>query len=211
MIGLSYQVEAMVVLTDTELDQMLPATFYRPGLTEEEYFELCAKFDNYFVEYRCDGTVMILPGTDAKTSRSVGNVFRQLADWADKDGRGFATGPDASFLFPSGARLEPDSAWVNEEQWSAAMAKAPGKRVPVFAPEFVIEVRSPEQRARSQREKMEEYIANGVLLGWLIDPLEHTVTIYRPGREPELLTNPTEVAGEGPVAGFVLHLDRVLT
>lgn len=152
---------------------------------------------------------MIMPGTDAKTSRSVGNVFRQLADWADRDGRGFATGPDASFLFPNGARLEPDSAWVNEAQWSAAMAKAPGKRVPVFAPEFVIEVRPPEQRARTQREKMEEYVANGVLLGWLIDPLERTVTIYRPRREPELLTNPSQVVGEGPVGGFVLDLGRV--
>ena len=89
------------------------------------------------------------------------------------------------------------------------MAKAPGKRVPVFAPEFVIEVRSPEQRARTQREKMEEYMENGVLLGWLIDPLERTVAIYRPGREPEVLTNPTEVTGEGTVAGFVLKLDRV--
>ena len=58
-----------------------------------------------------------------------------------------------------------------------------------FAPEFVIEVRSLEQRARMQREKMEESIANGVLLGWLIDPLEKTVTIYRPGREPEVFSN----------------------
>lgn len=48
--GLSYQVEVMVVLTDTELDEMLPATFHMPGLTEQEYFDLCAKFDNYFVE-----------------------------------------------------------------------------------------------------------------------------------------------------------------
>jgi Uma2 family endonuclease len=56
---------------------------------------------------------------------------------------------------------------------------------------------------------MEEYIANGVLLGWLIDPLERTVTIYRPGQEPEVLSNPTQVAGEGPVQDFVLHLERI--
>ena len=79
----------------------------------------------------------------------------------------------------------------------------------MFAPEFVIEVRSPEQRAQMQRDKMGEYIKNGVLLGWLIDPLEKTVSIYRPGQEPEVLSNPAQVSGEGPVAGFVLHLDPI--
>jgi Uma2 family endonuclease len=199
----------MVVLTDSELDEMLPATFYRPGLTEEQYFDLCAKFDDYFVEYAADGTVILMPGTDPETSGSVAYVVRQLGDWAERDGKGGISGPDGSFLLPDGARLEPDAAWFNKARWTAAKAAAPGKRVPVFAPEFVIEVRSPEQRARPQREKMEEYIANGVQLGWLIDPLEGRVTIYRPGREPEVLSNPTQVAGEGPVAGFVLKLDRI--
>jgi Uma2 family endonuclease len=199
----------MAVLTDAEIAEMLPATFTKPGLTEEEYFALCAKFDDFFVEYTADGTVIFMPGTDPITSRSVLDINFQLTDWARRDGRGWVTGPDASFFFPNGARREPDAAWVDEKKWDAAMAKEPRKRVPVFAPEFVIEVRSPEQRARTQREKMEEYIANGVLLGWLIDPLERTVTIYRPGREPEVLSNPTQVAGEGPVQGFVLQLERI--
>lgn len=129
--------------------------------------------------------------------------------WARDERRGQAAGPDGGFLFPNGARLGPDAAWFDRERWKAAKAREPGKRVPVLAPEFVIEVRPPEQRARTQREKMEEYIANGVLLGWLIDPQERTVTIYRPGREPEALVNPAEVAGEEPISGFVLHCEPV--
>jgi Uma2 family endonuclease len=57
---------------------------------------------------------------------------------------------------------------------------------------------------------MEEYIANGVQLAWLIDPIERTVAIYRPGQAPEILDRPASVAGEGPVDGFVLNLDRIL-
>jgi len=52
-------------------------------------------------------------------------------------------------------------------------------------------------------------MANGVKLGWLIDPIERTITLYRPGREPEVLTNPSSVTSEGPVAGSVLELDRI--
>jgi Uma2 family endonuclease len=201
----------MAVATDLEVDlaQVLPATFTKKGLTEAEYFALCAKFDNAFVEYTADGTVMLMPTTDPDTSNSVGEVNLQLRLWAREDGRGQVAGPDGGFLFVNGARLGPDAAWFDRERWKAAKAREPGKRVPVFAPESVIEVRSPEQRARTQREKMEEYIANGVLLGWLIDPRERTVTIYRPGSEPELLVNPAEVVGEGPVAGFVLRCARV--
>jgi Uma2 family endonuclease len=81
----------------------------------------------------------------------------------------------------------------------------------VFAPEFVIEVRSPDDRIRALRERMEDYLANGVQLGWLIDPKERTVTIYRSGVPPQVLSNPDSVAGEGTVAGFVLNLDRVFT
>ena len=197
----------MAVLTDAEIAEMLPATFTKPGLTEEEYFALCAKFDDFFVEYTADGTVIFMPGTDPQSGARGADVVIQLGAWARNEGRGVVTGPDTSFLFPNGARREPDAAWFEAERWNAA--ERPGIRVPVFAPEFVIEVRSPEQRARTQREKMEEYSANGVLLGWLIDPLNRTVTIYRPGREPEILINPTQVAGEGPVAGFVLDLSRI--
>jgi Uma2 family endonuclease len=57
---------------------------------------------------------------------------------------------------------------------------------------------------------MSEYLANGIQLGWLIDPIEHTVAIYRPGREPEVLTQSTTVAGEGPIEGFVLDLTGIL-
>jgi Uma2 family endonuclease len=57
---------------------------------------------------------------------------------------------------------------------------------------------------------MEDYIANGVQLGWLIDPVERPVAIYRPGQPPQVLDNPPSIAGEGPVAGFVLSLDRIL-
>jgi Uma2 family endonuclease len=49
----------------------------------------------------------------------------------------------------------------------------------------------------------------GVQLGWLIDPQRRAVEIYRPHRDPETQEDPASVAGEGAVAGFVLHLRRV--
>jgi Uma2 family endonuclease len=74
----------------------------------------------------------------------------------------------------------------------------------------VIEVRSPDDRLVPFQEKMRRYLLAGVLLAWLIDPLEQSLTIYRPGREPEVLNSPSSVSGEGPVEGFVLDLSGIL-
>ena len=197
-----------MTLAALQLEKHLPATITAPGLTEAEFLDLCSEFPDCTLEYETDGTVLIMPPTDPETSAGVLRVARRLGDWADRDGRGIVMGPDGGFFFPDGSRRSPDAAWFDAARWQAA--KTPRTRFPVFAPEFLIEVRSPGQRAAPLREKMREYMDNGVQLGWLIDPQERTVAIYRPGREAEVLAGPNALAGEGPVAGFVLELDGIL-
>jgi Uma2 family endonuclease len=197
----------MAVHTAFNIASVLPATFTSPGLSEAEFLALCDEFPDCFLEYAADGTVIVMPRTDPESSARVLETCRQLANWAVGRG-GMVIGPDGGFFLRDGSRRSPDAAWFDAARWQAA--KTPGRRFPVFAPEFLIEVRSPEQRARPLREKMEEYIANGVQLAWLIDPMEHTVAIYRPGRAAEILERPASVAGEGPVDGFVLNLEGIL-
>ena len=196
-----------MVLTELRIEDMLPATFTAPGLTEEQFLALCQKFPDAFLEYTADGTVIVMPPTDPESSARVAYVTQKLGEWAERQGSGIVIGPDGGFFFRRGSRRSPDAAWFDKARWEAA--RQPGVFFPVFAPEFVIEVRSRSDRLRTLREKMEEYIANGVLLAWLIDRFEKSVIIYRPQREPETLANPREVRGEGPVEGFVLSLERV--
>jgi len=198
----------MAVETALNIADMLPATFTAPGLTEAQFLKICEQFPDAMLEYSAEGEVIVMPPTDPETSARVLQIGLQLSAWASRDGRGIASGPDGGFLLPDGSRRAPDAAWFDTGRWRAA--QQPGTRFPVFVPDFVIEVRSPEQRSRTLREKIEEYLANGVQLAWLIDPIERTATVYRPGRAPEVLSNPAGVAGEGPVAGFVLNLDRIL-
>lgn len=200
----------MTTLGALDLDKLLPATFTAPGLSEAEFLELCDQFPDAMLEYTSDGTVIVLPPTDPETGISANEVCRQLSNWAEQGGgKAMVTGPDAGFYFPDGSRRSPDAAWFDKARWREAKKAHPGKRFPMLAPEFLIEVRSPGDRIKKLREKMEEYIANGVKLAWLIDLHGRTVTIYRPERPPDVLENPATVAGEGPIAGFVLNLERV--
>jgi Uma2 family endonuclease len=198
----------MTTQTALEIGELLPATFTAPELSEDEFLKLCDEFPDAILEYTADGTVIVMPPTDPMTGARGTQVLKQLAVWADQQGGGIVCGPDAGFHFRDGSRRSPDAAWFSASRWCEA--EQPGKRFPVFAPEFVIEVRSPGDRLRPLQEKMEEYIANGVQLGWLIDPRERRVTIYSAGGPPRVLENPATVSGEGPVEGFVLSLERIL-
>ena len=189
------------------LETFLPVTLTAPGLSEEEFLALCQKFPDAMLEYSCDGTVIIMPSTDPETGHRVALVNQRLMNWAEL-GAGMVTGPDAGFLLPNGARRSPDAAWFSKARWQQTRAKG-SSRFPVFTPEFVIELRSPGDRIAPQREKMQEYMHNGAELGWLIDPAQRTVTVYRPGREAETFMNPESVAGEGPVEGFVLSMKGI--
>lgn len=199
----------MAAIAELDLANLLPATFTAPDLTEEEFLALCAKFPDATLEYTPEGTILIMPPTDPKSSARVAEVVYELKHWARQRDNGVVIGPDGGFRLPGGSRRSPDASWFDRARYSAAERQ--DLVFPPFAPDFVIEVRSRTDRIRTLRDKMREYIENGVQLAWLIDPLERTVEIYRQGQEPQLLTDPAEVSGEGPVIGFVLKLDRVFT
>ncbi len=193
----------MAAHTAIDLEDYLPATFTAPELTDEQFLAWCELFPDAMLEYTEEGEIVVMPPTDPKNSARVMRVGTRLTIWAEQTGRGEVSGPDGGFRFPTRARRSPDAAWF--EGYPSTEG-----RFPVFSPQFVIEVRSPNDRLPPLRDKMQRYIDAGVLLAWLIDPLEKTVTIYRPGREPEVIANPASVAGEGPVEGFVLDLAGIL-
>jgi Uma2 family endonuclease len=65
---------------------MLPATFTARGLSQAEFRELCEKFPDAFLEYTADGRVIVMPPSDPESGVRNGEVFKQLAIWADQKG-----------------------------------------------------------------------------------------------------------------------------
>ncbi len=98
---------------------------------------------------------------------------------------------------------------MRRERWDALPAKQKSKFARV-CPDFVVELRSKCDRLKALQKKMEEYLANGAQLGWLIDPLEKKVHIYRPGLPVEILDGPPEISGDPPLKGFVLKLEGII-
>jgi Uma2 family endonuclease len=191
-------------------EQALPAKLtLNPKLRikdDDEYWAFCAANPDVRFERTAQGEIVIVPPVGGEGDFRNMEVSSPLGVWSKKDGRGRAFGPSVEFILPSGAALSPDASWVSNGRL-AKLTKEQRRKFLRLCPQFIVEVMSPSDRLKDAKEKMAEWMANGVQLGWLIDGDRQTVYIYRAGRsEPEKRTGIKRLAGEGPIAGFVLDL-----
>lgn len=177
-------------------------------LTDDEFLKFCREHEDLRVESNAEGELEIMPHPGPETGMANADIARDLSVWAVIDGRGRAVGPSALFRLANGSRRSLDAAWI-EKSRIPQRPVAERSRPWDLVPDFVIEIRSITDSRPILHAKMLEWMENGVHLGWLVDPSKHTVTIYRPKSEPEVLAEPASVSGEGPVAGFVLDLDPI--
>ena len=189
-------------------DALLPATLTAHPMTDEEFTAFCAEHPELNFEMSSEGELIVMAPTHSDTGASNYEVAIQFGIWAKKDRRGIGCDSSTGFVLPNGARRSPDVSWTLKTRIAQLV---PRKRESFWhlCPDFVIEVRSDSDRLNPLRAKMAEYLAQGAQLGWLIDPKNRSVEIYRPNGEVEKRSGADSLAGEGPVAGFVLDLRSV--
>ncbi len=177
-------------------------------LTDDQLLRLSAKHKPVPIERDAEGYLLFMTPAGSITSHKNVYISRMLDQWAEDDGRGLAFDSNGGFTLPDGSMRAPDGAWIPLEKWDTLSYEQQTRYAPI-CPDFIIELRSESDSLSDLSRKMESWLINGTQLAWLLDPLEKAVTIYRQGRPPEKLTTLSQIAGEGPVAGFVLPLDRI--
>jgi len=177
-------------------------------LDDEQFAQLCRLNPDLRFEYTSTGELLIMTSTGGWTGNRNIRLAARLQLWAETDGTGLAFDSSTIFLLPSGAKRMPDASWMRLERWNA-LTREQQEGIPPCCPDFILELRSPSDRLPDLQGKMEEYLNNGARLGWLIDPIERVVYVYRPGEAVERLDHPREVSGEPVLAGFVLRLEAI--
>ena len=184
-----------------------------PDACANWFWDVCIANDDspWQMELTADGVLEIMPPTDDPSDVQENRTSSKVYLWDEEQGfPGVPTGPTAAYRLPSGALRVPDAAW---SPWANVRLKQPGEpRGRPYCPDFVVEIRSTSQRSLPPLlRKMQEYMDNGAKLGWLIDPLERTVRIYRSGvAEPELLQDPEMLSGEDILPGFAFAVRELI-
>lgn len=177
-------------------------------LAARDFHELCRLNPEMRIELTARGDLVIMPPTGGETGRRNARLTAQLSNWAERDGTGLVFDSSTGFTLPNGARRSPDAAWVRLSRWES-LTPDEREQFPPLCPEFVVEIRSNRDTVQALCEKMDEYIANGAKLGWLIDPVEATVRLHAPGQPPRCLVRPTTLRGEPLLPGLVLDLTAI--
>jgi Uma2 family endonuclease len=177
-------------------------------MTDEELMRFCAVNEALRVEREPNGDLLVMTPAGKKSGMRNFEIIGFLHSWAQSDGCGYGFDCNTGFNLPDGSMRSPDAAWIGAARLDP-LTEEEGDRYVPLCPEFVIELRSASDRLPDVEAKMEQWMANGAELGWLIDPQLKRVTIYRAGREAEQLDGPAMVVGDGPVAGFELPMARI--
>jgi len=193
---------------ETATISLPPRLELKINLTDEQFWQLCHDNDNLRFEATANGELIIMPPTGGSTSERNADLTFQLQAWNRQTHLGKVFDSNGGFELPNGAKRAPDASWVKLERWNALTPEEQDRFLPL-CPDFVVELMSPSDTLAETREKMEEYIANGAKLGWLINRKKRQVEIYRPQQEVEILDHPQTVSGEDILPGFVLDLATI--
>jgi Uma2 family endonuclease len=178
-------------------------------LTDEQFWQLCHNNPDLKFERTASGELQIMPPTGGETGRRNVKVATQLEIWNSQSNLGVTFDSSTCFKLPNGADRSPDASWIALSRWEALTA-AQKEAFPPICPDFVVELRSRSDALTKLQAKMQEYIDNGVRLGWLIDPYNKQVEIYRPQQSVEVLNAPMTLSGEDVLPGFVLNLNLIM-
>lgn len=194
---------------DATMSLAIPKGF---KVTPKQFEQLAHTEQLARLELTKTGELIIMSPTGGEAGRKNRRLTQQIGIWTDQDGTGEAFDSSTVFVLPNGARRSPDVSWIKLERWNLLTLKEK-QGFPPIAPDFVIELVSPSdiknQRYEDLQTKMQEYLDNGVKLGWLIEPSVKTVEIYRSGQQVELVNNPQTLSGEDILPGLTLDLSEI--
>jgi Uma2 family endonuclease len=126
-----------------------------------------------------------------------------LSNWikTQTEPRGKLYGGEAYFRI----RKDPDTNVGIDVALATAEQRATVKKKSSYVdgpPLLAVEVLSPYDKQKEIDEMIAEYMECGVRLLWVIDPMDETVLVYRPGAEPVLSNRTQELTGDPELPGF---------
>ena len=174
-------------------------------LSDEQFYQLCLANQDVSLEMNAAGELIIVPPVGGESGNREADLITDLNIWNRQAKLGKVFSSSTIFVLPNGAKRSPDAAWVKLDRW-LALTSEQRQKFPPLVPDFLIELRSQTDRLKRLQDKMQEYIDNGLPLGWLINPQDAQVEIYRSQKAVEVISMPAIVSGENVLPGFELQV-----
>lgn len=202
MVKLSQKSSPLTLMLPVDLPLVTAA-----AMSEADFEQFCAQNRDLRIEREVNGKVTIMAPVHFDSGSFELDVATDLNLYVRKTKKGKALGPSTGFTLPDGSTKSPDASWISAEKL-AALPPEERKKFAAVVPDFVIEIRSDSDKLGKLKRKMEQtWIANGVRLAWLIDPVKQKAYIYRQDGSTAVIQNfDGKLNGEDVLPGFELDL-----
>ena len=174
-------------------------------LTDDQFYKLCINNPEMNIERSSKGVLIVMPPVGGESGNRESESMIDLGIWNRREQRGYVFSSSTIFKLPGGGDRSPDASWVERSRWNQLTADQK-KKFPPIAPDFVLEIRSRTDKLVTLQKKMQEYLDSGVRLGWLFNPQDQQVEIYRPEQLVEVRSLPTVLSGEETLVNFELSM-----
>ena len=174
-------------------------------ISDRDLEQLCADNPETKFETNADGKLIIMSPTGSESGRKNSKLLVRVGVWNDREKLGEVFDSSTGFKLSNGAIRSPDVSWIENARWNSLTPAQQRKFAPID-PDFAIELMSPTDDLTELQQKMREYIDCGVRLGWLINPDDKQVEIYRIGQEKQVLNNPKTIEGEDVLPKLIVDL-----
>ena len=178
------------------------------SISDRDLQQLCRENPDLRFEIDSNGKLIIMSPTGSESGKRNLNLAFQVELWNRQSKLGIVFDSSTGFKLSNGATRSPDVTWITSDRWNSLSDKQKRRFAPI-EPDFVIELMSPSDDLSITQQKMSEYMDCGVKLGWLINPDEKQVEIYRLGKDEEILSNPSSLSGEDILPGLTIDLTEI--
>jgi Uma2 family endonuclease len=177
-------------------------------LSDDQFYQLCQNHRDLKFERTSQGELVIVTPVGGEGGSREADLIGDLVYWNRRTQLGKVFSSSTCFKLPNGANRSPDVAWVMQERWNQ-LTPEQQKKFPPLCPDFVIELRSESDALELLQQKMQEYINNGLRLGWLINLQDRQVEIYKTNQIRQVLDNPQQLNGNDVLPGFMFDLSLI--
>lgn len=178
-------------------------------MSDDEFFAFCQANPELNIERSPQREIMILPRAGTIFGYFKSNIGAQICRWNEQNNTGLVFDSSTGFTLPDESVKSPDASWLSLNKWKQLTSEQQEKFAPV-CPEFVVELKSKNDRINDLQKKMESWLDNGVQLGWLIVPEEETVYIYQLGQSVRQHKGfQAKLSADPVLPGFKLDLSKL--
>jgi len=178
-------------------------------MNDDEFTRFCQDNPDLKFERRKNGDIVFMANTGGETGNNNFELSVDFGIWNRQARFGKFFDSSTAFRLPDTSIMSPDVSAITQSRWDTLTSEQRRKILPL-CPDFVLELRSQSDRLKDCHEKMDDWMANGCRLGWLIDLTNQLTYIYRPNLALQEIVGLDQLSGDDVLPGFTLDLATLL-